>query len=123
MFTTLPFLVDPFAGLFANIFFCLSSDVMSQSSENQADNFVLCPRGEADQDEDSISGGMPLIQIGGPLNQITLQQPEPENPTPPRVTVEGAIEEAARTENPYQGIMASLPTFLKNSTPPYLTDD
>ncbi|GAA0159122.1 hypothetical protein LIER_15977 [Lithospermum erythrorhizon] len=81
----------------------ITPDKMSQSSENQIDNFELHPRTVADQAEASISGGMPIIQVEGPLNLVPLpQHAEPANPTPQLNTAEGVRDEAARVEKAYQ---------------------
>ncbi|GAA0175848.1 hypothetical protein LIER_28944 [Lithospermum erythrorhizon] len=74
--------------------------------------------------EASISGGMSVIQAKGPSSQVPPpQHTEPINPTSQKKTTEGTGEEATRAEKAYQGMMDSLLTFLKNSTPPDLTDD
>ncbi|GAA0170331.1 hypothetical protein LIER_24619 [Lithospermum erythrorhizon] len=84
-------------------------DIMSQSFENQADNFVLRPRVVEDQAEASVSSRISHIQTGGPLNHVSLtQQLKPANPTPPKTTAKGAIEEAARTEKAYQYEIANI---------------
>ncbi|GAA0162188.1 hypothetical protein LIER_18334 [Lithospermum erythrorhizon] len=120
MFTTLPFLVDPFA----NLFFCLSSDLMSKSVENQADNFLLRPCMVADQAEASISGGIPLIQIGGPLIQVPLsQQSKPANLTPRKSTVEATRAKKACQDTRLALLREQLylPCIEENSTYPDLT--
>ncbi|GAA0151669.1 hypothetical protein LIER_10344 [Lithospermum erythrorhizon] len=95
------------------------SDKMSPSLENQPENFELRPCGEANQVEASVSGGMPILHPDRPTNP-TLQT-APVNPFV--ITVpEGVRDKAARAEKAYQG-MASFPTFVKNFTPPGLTDD
>ncbi|GAA0169920.1 hypothetical protein LIER_24298 [Lithospermum erythrorhizon] len=70
---------------------------MSQSSTN-IENLEVRPRIGATQEEASTSGGMLILQATGP-------------------------NEAKRAETVYQGIMAYLPTFIKKSIPPNLTDD
>ncbi|GAA0141924.1 hypothetical protein LIER_42689 [Lithospermum erythrorhizon] len=64
-------------------------------------------------------GGMPILQFAEPLAQVPLPQTiEPANPVAQANDIEVARAEAA-----YQGMMASLPTFVKNSTPLDLTED
>ncbi|GAA0146292.1 hypothetical protein LIER_06284 [Lithospermum erythrorhizon] len=82
-------------------------DKMSQSSENRPEEFQLCPRGAANQ-PDRASTRTPLSPSANPLD---INNPE------------GARDEAAQAEKAYQDMMASLPTFVKNSTPPDLADD
>ncbi|GAA0168192.1 hypothetical protein LIER_22962 [Lithospermum erythrorhizon] len=94
-------------------------DKMSQSSKNQVDNFELRPRTEADQAEASISGGMLIIPLAEPLAQVPL----PQNTEPANPILHANVVEATRAEEAYQGMMASVPTFVKESTPPDLTDD
>ncbi|GAA0159159.1 hypothetical protein LIER_38807 [Lithospermum erythrorhizon] len=96
---------------------------MSQSSEHQGGDFVFRPRPEANRAETSISGGMPIIQAEGPLNFASRPQPLDLVNSARVVTAEDVREESARAEEAYQGMMASLPTFVKNSTPTDLTDD
>ncbi|GAA0140976.1 hypothetical protein LIER_02224 [Lithospermum erythrorhizon] len=90
---------------------------MSESSSN-VEAFVVRPSTE-DHEEASISEGMPVLQATGssaepiiPAVKTTISPPTPTNPT-----------EAERAEAIYQDIMASLPTFVKKSIPPNLTDD
>ncbi|GAA0166950.1 hypothetical protein LIER_21993 [Lithospermum erythrorhizon] len=71
---------------------------MSQTSENNVDNFEVRPRAGANQEDASIGGGMPILQATGHANPTPIQ---PADPT-----------EAERAEAAYQGIMASLPTFI-----------
>ncbi|GAA0161911.1 hypothetical protein LIER_18118 [Lithospermum erythrorhizon] len=80
---------------------------MSQSSENKPENFELRPRGAANQ-PDQAHTSIPKSHSANPLANTVS---------------ESAKDEAARMEKAYQGIMAFLPTFVKNSTPPDLTDD
>ncbi|GAA0143361.1 hypothetical protein LIER_04061 [Lithospermum erythrorhizon] len=92
---------------------------MSQCSENHVDEFVARPHEKENEGEVSISGGMLVIRVEGPANQ-TLLALLVETPTP---IPQNPDEEVARAEMAYQGMMASLPTFVKNSTPPNLSDD
>ncbi|GAA0184020.1 hypothetical protein LIER_31334 [Lithospermum erythrorhizon] len=90
---------------------------MYESSSN-VEAFVVYPGTEV-HEEASISEGMLVLQATGssvepiiPVVETTVPPPSPGNPT-----------EAERGEAAFQGIMASLPTFVKNSLHPDLTDD
>ncbi|GAA0186845.1 hypothetical protein LIER_34133 [Lithospermum erythrorhizon] len=100
-------------------------DKMSQTSENNIENFEVCSLVGENQEEASISGGMLVLQVTGPAN------PGSANPVPIVQGVGAANpvssppdpNEATRAEAAYQCIIASLPTFVKKSTPHYITDD
>ncbi|GAA0138689.1 hypothetical protein LIER_00386 [Lithospermum erythrorhizon] len=97
---------------------------MSQSSSHVND-FVVRPRAREVQKEVSLSEVMPILQATGPLRE--------EDPNSnPSVQEVGASHPHLATPNPcvaeraeaaYQGIMSSLPSFVKKSVPPNLTDD
>ncbi|GAA0146208.1 hypothetical protein LIER_06217 [Lithospermum erythrorhizon] len=90
----------------------------------KVDNFELCPRPVANQAEASISGGRPIIQVEGHSNLASpSHHTEPMNHTLQLHTDESEREEVARADKAYQGMMASFPTFVKNSPPPNPTDD
>ncbi|GAA0177889.1 hypothetical protein LIER_29761 [Lithospermum erythrorhizon] len=101
---------------------------MSQSSENQIENFELRPRPMADHVEASISGGMPIIQVYRP-NLAT--HTGPANPIPQVVASEGVRDEAARAKFFYQEKVDTrlglpreqlyLPHIEEGSTDPDLT--
>ncbi|GAA0145856.1 hypothetical protein LIER_36209 [Lithospermum erythrorhizon] len=75
-------------------------DKMSQSTENQPENFELCPRRAANQVEASISGGIPILHPDRPSNPAP--QTAPVNPL--AITYpEGVRDEAGRAEKAYQG--------------------
>ncbi|GAA0170792.1 hypothetical protein LIER_24976 [Lithospermum erythrorhizon] len=100
----------------------LATRSSSSSSDDSDTSSVKCLN-LLNRAETSISGGMPIIQAEGPLNFASLPQPlDPVNGAH-LVTAEDVREEAARAKEAYQGMMASLPTFVKHSTPPDLTDD
>ncbi|GAA0157591.1 hypothetical protein LIER_14828 [Lithospermum erythrorhizon] len=88
---------------------------MSQSSENNVDNFEVRQRTEANQEEASISGGMLVFHVTEPANQgsANLVPIAPNVVAPTLVSAPMGPNVAAREEAAYQGIMASLPTFVK----------
>ncbi|GAA0146562.1 hypothetical protein LIER_06484 [Lithospermum erythrorhizon] len=51
--------------------------IMSQSSENQVDNFELRPRVGATQVDPSLSGWMPMLPVTGPANLEPTQSAPP----------------------------------------------
>ncbi|GAA0183389.1 hypothetical protein LIER_30808 [Lithospermum erythrorhizon] len=90
------------------------------TSENNIDNFEVHSRVGANQEEASISGGMPILQATSPVNHgPATWSAGVANPT--RTPPDPSEDE--RGEAPYLGIMASLPTLIKKSIRLNLTDD
>ncbi|GAA0140584.1 hypothetical protein LIER_01900 [Lithospermum erythrorhizon] len=93
---------------------------MSQSLENHMDNFEICPRTGANQEDASVSGGMLVLQPTDLIRSGTAAQ----GAGVANLTYALANpDEAERAEAAYRGIMTSLPAFIKKSIRPNLTND
>ncbi|GAA0163347.1 hypothetical protein LIER_39581 [Lithospermum erythrorhizon] len=93
---------------------------MSQSFENNVNPFVVLPLKGVTQEETSISGGVPIQHATAHVTQGSVAQGSGiANPLPAQANP----SETERAEAAYQGIMVSLPTFIKKLTPPDLTDE
>ncbi|GAA0150405.1 hypothetical protein LIER_09354 [Lithospermum erythrorhizon] len=100
-------------------------DKMSQSSEKQMGDYELRPRDNPNHTECSRAGEMSLR----PFVEPTAQEPAPATthipvPCVSRGSIQSSTPAAAETvEMAYQGVMASLPAFLKKSLPSQITLD
>ncbi|GAA0153199.1 hypothetical protein LIER_11498 [Lithospermum erythrorhizon] len=83
---------------------------MSQSSENNVNNFVVLPRLEENQEEASISGGKPILQATGPVTPgSAAQSTGVGNPTPTQANPNEALKPCTKMHKKWffvQGGMA-----------------
>ncbi|GAA0156533.1 hypothetical protein LIER_38288 [Lithospermum erythrorhizon] len=108
----------------------LHKDKMPQSSENQMDHHMLLPRTDPNHTETSRAGEASLMSVTEPtVREPTIHAaPVPTTQAPAAQVVQRPVQSttpvaAERAEASYQGIMASLPTFLKKSLPSQITMD